>query len=61
MKCQRWVHRLCSDVPRQVSLLSCRDAFFCRICLGHNYYLDEKLEFKRVRCFRGSGKVFLSV
>ena len=51
MKCQRWVHRLCSDVPRQVSLLSCRDAFFCRICLGHNYYLDEKLEFKRGKMF----------
>ena len=23
-------------VPRQVSLLSCRDVFVCRICLGHN-------------------------
>ena len=22
-KCQRWVHRRCSDVPGQVSLLSC--------------------------------------
>ena len=33
-KCQRWVHRRCSDVPRQVSLLSCRDVFVCRICLG---------------------------
>ena len=47
MKYQRWVHRLCSDVPRQVCLLSCRDVFFCRICLGHNCYLEEKLEFKR--------------
>ena len=26
-ECQRSVHRRCSDVPRQVSLLSCRDAF----------------------------------
>ena len=26
-KCQRWVHCLCSDVPRQVSLLSCWDVF----------------------------------
>ena len=26
-KCQRWVHRRCSDVPRQVSLLSCWDIF----------------------------------
>ena len=45
MICQRWVHRLCSDVPRQVSLLSC-DAFVCRTCLGHNRSV-EKLEFKR--------------
>ena len=26
-KCQRWVHCRCSDVPRQVSLLSCWDVF----------------------------------
>ena len=26
-KCQRWVHRRCSDLPSQVSLLSCRDIF----------------------------------
>ena len=25
MKCQRWFHHRCSDVPRQVSLLSCWD------------------------------------
>ena len=25
MKCQRWIHHCCSDVPRQVSLLSCCD------------------------------------
>ena len=36
-KCQRWVHRCCSDVLRQLSLLSCRDVFVCRTCLGHNY------------------------
>ena len=36
MKCQRWVHNHCSDVPRQVSLLSCCDAFVCRTFLGHN-------------------------
>ena len=35
-KCQRWVHRPCSDVPTQVSLLSCRDVFVCRTCLGYN-------------------------
>ena len=45
-KCQRWVHRRCSDVPRQVSLLSCRDVFVSRTCLGHNCSVDEKLEFK---------------
>ena len=26
-KCQSWVHRRCSNVPRQLSLLSCRDVF----------------------------------
>ena len=36
-KYQRWVHRRCSDVPRQVSLLSCWDVFACRTCLGHTY------------------------
>ena len=36
-KCQRWAHRQCSNVPRQVILLSCRDVFVCRTCLGHNY------------------------
>ena len=46
-KCQRWVHRRCSDVPRQVSLVSCRDVFVCRTCLGHNCSVEEKLEFKR--------------
>ena len=46
-KCQRWVHRRCSGVPRQVSLLSCQDVFVCRTCLCHNCSVDEKLEFKR--------------
>ena len=45
-KCQRWVHRRCSDVPRQVSLLSCQDIFVCRTCLCHNCSVVEKLEFK---------------
>ena len=45
-KCQRWVHCRCSDVPRQVSLLSCRDIFVCRTCLRHNCSVVEKLEFK---------------
>ena len=46
MKCQRWVHRHCSDKPRLVSLLSCQDVFVFRACLGHNCSV-EKLEFKR--------------
>ena len=46
-KCQRWVHHRRSDVPRQVSLLSCRNVFVCRACLGHNCTLEKKLEFKR--------------
>ena len=46
VKRERWVHRCCSDVPRQVSLLSCWDVFVCRTCLGHNCSV-EKLEFKR--------------
>ena len=45
-KCQRWVHHRCSDVPRQVSLLSCRDILICRTCLCHNFSVVEKLEFK---------------
>ena len=46
-KCQSWVHCCCSDVPRQVSLLSCPDVFVCRTCLGHNCSVEENLEFKR--------------
>ena len=46
-KCQRWVHRRCSDVPRHVSLLSSRDVFVCRTCLGHSCSVEEKLDFKR--------------
>ena len=47
MKSQRWVHRCCYDVPRQVSLVWCCDVFVCRTCLGHNCSVEEKLEFKR--------------
>ena len=46
MECQRWVHHRCSDVPRQVSLLSCQDIFVCRTCLCHNCSAVVKLEFK---------------
>ena len=30
-----------------MSLLSCRDVFVCRTCLGHNCSVEEKFEFKR--------------
>ena len=43
-KYQRWVHHRCSDVPRQVSLVSCCDVFVCRTCLGHNWSEEEKLK-----------------
>ena len=46
-KCERWIHLRCSDTLRQVSLLSCRDVFVCRTCLGNNCSVEEKLEFKR--------------
>ena len=41
-KCQRWVHRSCSDLPRQVSLLSCQNVFVCRTCLRHNCSVKKK-------------------
>ena len=46
-RCQRWVHCPYSDVPRQVSLLSCQDIFVCGSCLGHNCSVEEKLQFKK--------------
>ena len=30
-----------------MSLVSCRDVFVCRTCLGHNCSVEEKLEIKR--------------
>ena len=30
-----------------MSLVSCRDVFVCRTCLGHNCSVEKKLEFKR--------------
>ena len=50
-KCESWVHRRYSDVPRQVVLLSCWDVFVCRTCLGHNCSVEEELEFKRLKMF----------
>ena len=46
-KCQRWDHRYCSDVSKQLIRLSCWDVFICRTCLGHNCTVEEILEFKR--------------
>ena len=46
-KCQRWAHHCCSDVPRQVSLLSCWDVLICRTCLAHSCTVEVRLEFKR--------------
>ena len=47
-ECQRCVHLWCSDVPRQVKLLSCPDVFVFRTCLVYNCSVEEKSEFKRV-------------
>lgn len=41
-KCQGWVHR-CSDVPRHLSLLSCRNVLACRTCLGYNCTVEVKV------------------
>lgn len=41
-KCQGWVHR-CSDVPRHLSLLSCRNVLVCRTCLGYNCTVEVKV------------------
>ena len=37
-----WVHCRCSDLPNQVSLLSCQDIFVCRTCLDHNCLVEKK-------------------
>ena len=43
----RWVNHRCSDVPKQVSLISCWDVFVCRTFPGHHFSVEEKLEFER--------------
>ena len=59
-KCQKWVHRRCSDISKQVNLLSYRDVFVCRTC-SHNCSVEEKLEFKRSKdVLEEMGKFFLS-
>ena len=42
---EMWVCR-CSDVPRQVSLLSHEDFFVWRLFLGHNCSIEERLDVK---------------
>ena len=37
----------CFNVSRQVGLISCRNVFVYRTCLGHNCSVEVKLEFKR--------------
>ena len=37
----------CSDMPGEVSLLSSQDVLVCRMCLGHNCSVKEKIELKR--------------
>ena len=46
-KCQKQVHRRCSDAPARVSLLSGQDLFVCRTSLGHYCSVKEKAEFKK--------------
>ena len=36
-----WVHHRCSGVPRQVSVLSCRDVFVSRTCLSRNCSVEK--------------------
>ena len=43
--CVRRVHLCCSDVPRKVGVVSCRDVFICRTCLSYNCLVEEKLDF----------------
>ena len=33
-------------MPGQVSLISFRDVFVCRTCLGHNCSVEKKLEYR---------------
>lgn len=38
VKCWKWIHRCCSDLPRWgVYSVSCQNVFFCRTCLGLIY------------------------
>ena len=45
-KCQKWVCHCCSDVPKQISLLSCEDVFDSWMYVGHNSSVNEKVELK---------------
>ena len=54
----RWINRRCSDLPRQVSLLSCWDVFVCRTCIDHNGSVEEKLDFKKDEDVLGEAEKF---
>ena len=59
-KCRRWVHRRCSDVPRQVSLLLCWDVFICRTCLGYKWKIFVMWVIwlvVMVNCWKGSARI----
>ena len=42
-----WINCRCSDLPRQVSLLSCWNVLVCRTCIDPNGSVEEKLDFKK--------------
>ena len=42
-KCNNWLHRRCSDVPGQVSLLLCWNVFVSTTYLGYNSSVEDKL------------------
>ena len=45
-------------MPRQVTLLSCRDALVCRTCLEYNGSVEEKLRFKTGEVVSGEVEKF---
>ena len=56
-----WINRRCSDLPRQVSLLSCWNVFVCRTCIDHNGSVEEKLDFKKDEDILGEAEKFCYV
>ena len=56
-----WINRPYSDLPRQVSLLSCWNVFVCRTCIDHNGSAEEKLDFKKDEDVLGEAEKFCYV